>query len=400
MLSLVLTQSLNLNANIFTIMKITIKRTEDQLALIRAMGSNNREEAYEAQAAVAELLGPIVSEVINNAPTVGNLYTTISYGEDDNPSLPLDLFHDITDENYIQVYSQQVAGGLPYSQVFPAHNELKFQTYTLDSALAFDRKYVRKARLDVVSKTFTRMAQEVMLKQTTTAFNVLATALIKASGPAAAGGNIIGSTTENRFVLDDLNRLITLSKRINDSFSGGTPVGGVKSGVTDLLVSPEMVQELRSMSYNPINTIDSDGDTPDSGGDGQVAPDALRQQLFSGAGLPSFYGINIMEINEMGIGQRFNKLFGAIVASESATVPSGGDNTSGWNTAQDEILIGIDRSKDALIRPTVIGEGSPSELQVLVDDQFSVRQNKIGYYGKVEEGRICINNKALVGLAV
>ena len=105
-------------------MKITIKRTEDQLALIRAMGSNNREEAYEAQAAVAELLGPVVSEVINNAPTIGNLYTTISYGEDDNPSLPLDLFHDITDENYIQVYSQQVAGGLPYSQVFPAHNEL------------------------------------------------------------------------------------------------------------------------------------------------------------------------------------------------------------------------------------------------------------------------------------
>jgi hypothetical protein len=37
-------------------MKITIKRTEDQLALVRAMGSNNREEAYEAQAAVADLL--------------------------------------------------------------------------------------------------------------------------------------------------------------------------------------------------------------------------------------------------------------------------------------------------------------------------------------------------------
>ena len=105
-------------------MKITIKRTEDQLALVRAMGSNNREEAYEAQAAVADLLGPVVSEVINNAPTVGNLYTSLSYGEDDNPSLPLDLFHDITDEDYIQVYSQQVAGGLPYSQVFPAHNEL------------------------------------------------------------------------------------------------------------------------------------------------------------------------------------------------------------------------------------------------------------------------------------
>ena len=48
----------------------------------------------------------------------------------------------------------------------------------------------------------------------------------------------------------------------------------------------------------------------------------------------------------------------------------------------------------------MIGEGSPSEFQVLVDDQFSVRQNKIGYYGKVEEGRLCIDNRALIGLVV
>ena len=380
-------------------MKITIKRTEDQLALVRAMGSNNREEAYEAQAAVADLLGPVVSEVINNAPTVGNLYTSLSYGEDDNPSLPLDLFHDITDEDYIQVYSQQVAGGLPYSQVFPAHNELKFSTYTLDSALAFDRKYVRKARLDVVSKTFTRMAQEVLLKQTKTAFNVLATALVKGQGTSAtAGSQIIGSTTENRFVLDDFNRLITKSKRINSSFNGGTPVGGAKSGITDLLVSPEMVEQLRSMAYNPVNTIDADCGTP-TGNDGQVAPDVLRQELFSAAGLPSFYGINIMEINQMGINQTFNKLFAAVVTAEGATVVGGG-NTGTFAQGSDEIVIGIDRSKDALIRPVVIGEGSPSELQVLVDDQFSVRQNKIGYYGKVEEGRICIDDRALIGLAV
>ena len=380
-------------------MKITIKRTEDQLALVRAMGSNNREEAYEAQAAVADLLGPVVSEVINNAPTVGNLYTSLSYGEDDNPSLPLDLFHDITDEDYIQVYSQQVAGGLPYSQVFPAHNELKFSTYTLDSALAFDRKYVRKARLDVVSKTFTRMAQEVLLKQTKTAFNVLATALVKGQGTSAtAGSQIIGSTTENRFVLDDFNRLITKSKRINSSFNGGTPVGGVKSGITDLLVSPEMVEQLRSMAYNPINTIDADGSGAGAT-DGNVAPDVLRQELFSAAGLPSFYGINIMEINQMGINQTFNKLFAAVVTAEGATVVGGG-NTGTFSQAADEIVIGIDRSKDALIRPVVVGEGSPSELQVLVDDQFSVRQNKIGYYGKVEEGRICIDDRALIGLAV
>jgi hypothetical protein len=157
-----------------------------------------------------------------------------------------------------------------------------------------------------------------------------------------------------------------------------------------------MVEELRAMAYNPVNTAAAPvGGSP---ADGQMAPEALRQELYSAAGLPSFYGINIMEINQMGVGQLFNKLFGAIVASEGATVAGGGGGT--WTTADDEILIGIDRSKDSLIRPVVVGEGSPSEFQVLVDDQFSVRQNKVGYYGKVEEGRICIDNTALIGLAV
>tara|TARA_B100001093_G_scaffold236738_2_gene226847 strand:- start:4752 stop:5846 length:1095 start_codon:yes stop_codon:yes gene_type:complete len=362
-------------------MKITIKRTEDQLALVRAMGSNNREEAYEAQAAVAELLGPVVTEVINNAVTVGNLFTTLTYQADDNPSLPLDLFHDITDEDYVQVYSQQVAGGLPYNQVFPAHNELKFSTYTLDSALAFDRKYAKKARVDVVSKTFTRMAQEVMLKQERTAFNVLASALVAGDSISASAGDHIIAAAGTSLVLDDLNNLITKSKRINSSFVGGTPVGGSKAGVTDLLVSPEVVEDIRAMAYNPVNTRQAT-----SGTTSITAPEELRSQLYSAAGLPSFYGINIVEVLEMGSGQRFNKIFDAVKGGVSFTEGS------------EQILIGVDRSRDALLRPVVLDEGSTGELNVLVDDQFSVRQNKIGYYGKVEEGRVCIDDRALCGI--
>ena len=376
-------------------MKITIKRTEDQLALVRAMASNNREEAYEAQAAVASLIGPVVNEVINNAVTVGNLFSTLTYEWDDNPSLPLDLFHDITDEDYISVYSQHVAGGLPYNQVFPAHNELKFNTYTLDSALAFDRSYARKARIDVVSKTFTRMAQEVMLKQERTAFNVLASALIKGNG--TTNKRIISSFNADRLILDDLNRLLTKSKRINSSYNGGTPVGGSVTGVTDLLVSPEMVEKLRSMSYNPINTVATAGT-----GNDIAAPDELRMSVYNSGGLPSFYGINIIEVLEMGIGQRFNKIALAVDGAESATVTSGGQGESpdtGFSAA-DELLIGVDRSKESLIRPVVLDEGASDAFNIQVDDQFSVRQNKIGYYGTLEEGRICIDDRALTGIVV
>ena len=378
-------------------MKITLKRTDDQLALVRAMGSNNREEAYEAQAAVAELLGPIVNQVVNNAVTIGNLFTTMTYEADDNPSLPLDLFHDITDEDFVQVYSQHVAGGLPYSQVFPAHNELKFNTYKIDSALAFDKKYAKKARLDVVSKTFTRMAQEILLKQERTAFNVLAAALIKGNG--TTDKRIISSAKTNGLVLDDLNRLITKSKRINSSFSGGTPVGGAKTGVTDLLVSPEMIQSIRAMAYNPINTANADGSAAGAT-DGLAAPETLRESLYSGAGLPNFYGVNIQEILELGIGQRFNKIALAVDGTEGSKVTSGGQGTTPDDgfSATDELLIGIDRSRESLIRPAVLEEGASEAVSILVDDQFTVRQSKVGYYASTEEGRICIDDRCLTGI--
>ena len=132
-----------------------------------------------------------------------------------------------------------------------------------------------------------------------------------------------------------------------------------------------MVEQLRSMAYNPINTIDADGST--TGNRWSSGSRRSSSRVVSAAGLPSFYGINIMEINQMGINQTFNKLFAAIVTAEGATVVGGG-NTGTFGQSADEIVIGIDRSKDALIRPVVVGEGSPSELQVLVDDQFSVRE--------------------------
>jgi len=119
-------------------MKIVLKRTDEQVELIKALASRNREVAYEAQVALAEFIGPVLAEVINNAPTISNLFTSLQFNSEDNPSIPLDLYYDIFDEDYIKVYSQSVAGGLPQNIVQPLSSELKIATYRLDSAIAFE----------------------------------------------------------------------------------------------------------------------------------------------------------------------------------------------------------------------------------------------------------------------
>jgi len=385
-------------------MKIVLKRTDEQVELIKALASKNREVAYDAQVALAEFIGPVLAEVINNAPTVSNLFTSLQFNAEDNPSIPLDLYYDIFDEDYIKVYSQSVAGGLPQNIVQPAASELKIATYRLDSAVAFDKKYAAKSRLDVVSKSFTRVAQEVMLKQERTSANLLMTALASAStgnGSATENLHVFRSAGANRFVLDDLNKMFTKIKRINSSFVGGTP-SGARRGLTDLIVSPEIVEQIRGMAYNPIATKGPDLTSAPAGGDDSiVAPESVRNELFNSGGLPEFYGVSIMEILELGDGKKFNTIFGTVGGSSTtyaAHTVSGGGTT--FDSATEQILVGLDRSRDALVRAVAVDSDTGSEFNLQADDQYTIRQGKIGYFGALEEGRMVLDNRALIGLIV
>lgn len=396
-------------------MKIVLKRTDEQVELIKALASKNREVAYEAQVALATFIGPVLAEVINNAPTVSNLFTSLQYNAEDNPSIPLDLYYDIFDEDYIKVYSQSVPGGLPQNIVQPLASELKIATYTLDSAVAFDKKYAAKSRLDVVSKSFTRVAQEVMLKQERTSANLLMTALAQAStgnsSTAADNYHVFRSAAAGRFVLNDLNKLFTKIKRINASFVGGTP-SGARRGLTDLIVSPEIIEELRGMAYNPINTktaptlasAGKSGGTVDqtAGNSGIAATDEVRNQIFNQAGIPEFFGVSIMEILELGVGKRFNTIFSTVASASFAdnyAVPANSGTARTIQTTE-QIVVGLDRSRDSLVRAVAVDSDTSSEFTLVADDQYTLRQGKVGYYGKLEEGRMVLDNRALVGVIV
>lgn len=376
-------------------MKINLKRTPEQIELVKAMASKNRAIATEAQVALAEFIGPVLAEVINNAPTLSNLFTSLQFNADDNPSIPLDLYYDVNAEDYITVYSQSAAGGLPQNQVLPTVSEMKIHTYTLDSALSFDKRYAAKSRLDVISKTFTRLAQEILFKQEKTSANLLLGAL--AAAQTNGKKHVQRANTNGRFLLADLNELFTLAKRVNTSWLGGTPDARQGRGLTDIIVSPEVVQELRAMAYNPINTKGSPaGGSP---ADGIAAPEDMRTAIYNSAGIPEFYGVAIMEINELGRNQRFNTIFDTVAGSTAFTDAAGG-NSAAFNGANEEILIGLDRGRESLVRAVAVDSENGSEFSLTADDQYSVRQNKIGYFGSLEEGRMVLDTRALVGKIV
>ena len=382
-------------------MNITLKRTQEQLELIQAMASKNRDVAYEAQVALAEFIGPVINEVVNNAPTLSNLFTPLQFNADDNPSIPLDVYYDVADEDYINVYSSHAPGGLPTNQVTPSYNEVKLATYKLDTAVSFDKKYASRSRMDVVSKTFTRAAQEILLKQERTSGNLLLGALAAASTTidGSSKKHTIACNQAGRFLLDDLNALLTLAKRIRPSFAGGTPVAG-SAGITDLIVSPETVEDLREMAYNPINTREQDGTASSGTAQGLAAPDAIRAGMFTSAGIPEFYGVNVMEIHELGPNKKFTKIFAGLAGSGNMDANPNSAKAAFDHVDADDLVIGIDRSRDAFIRAIAVDSDTGSEFSLVADDQYSVRQQKVGYYGSIEEGRVVLDDRAIVGVAI
>ena len=68
--------------------------------------------------------------------------------------------------------------------------------------------------------------------------------------------------------------------------------------------------------------------------------------------------------------------------------------------SDNDLVIGIDRSRESLFRAIALDAESGSELSLLADDQYSVRQQKIGYYGSMEEGRMVLDNRVLTGITL
>ncbi len=391
-------------------MQIQLKKTPEQIELIKAMGSRNSTVAREATEAVAAFLAPVLKKVLMTAGTVSTIYRDIEFDQDSDPSLPLDLFYN-EGQGYITVWSQSQAGGLPTSQI-EGMKEIKFGTYRLDSAVSFNKKYARKSRLDVVSKAIERMVNEVLVKQELNGWAVVLKALAEAYTPLYAGGQAVQTTYPHTlaasqatyFLLADLNNLIIRIKRINESYSQNTPVQPYSHGITDLYISPELKGQIRAFAYNPINTASSDA-TAITGPRGQFLSDNLRDEIFRAAGTQSIYGVNLVELVEFGTGQKYNTLFNQFAASSnSASQVQGSNGAANWtNASTQQICVGIDNTRGAFVRPVEVDAESGGTFSVLPDGQFDMygpRVQKVGFFGFLEEGRVCLDARSTVGIVV
>jgi hypothetical protein len=366
--------------------RIKLKPDTEKLELLQAMGSRNRIESLEAQEIFAALAGPVVQQVLDQSATSALVYEDREYDiNSGDTTIPLDLY-DGNSEGLIDIWSQTMAGGLA-TNLIHGMDEFRLTTYQLNSAVSFLKRYAQHGRLDVVSKGLQRMAQELLVKTERHAWSPILAAL------AAARTNnvqhLIDATTTNVFQVDDMNRLWTKAKRLRRSWINGTPTSVPARGLTDLIMSPEMIEQIRSFAYNPMNTRG----VPDSVEATALGlPDAVRQRFFDSADIPEIFGLGIIELQELGVAGAYTVLF------DQYYTAGGGD--VGFDSAADDLILGVDLSVEGFVRVVARDSDIGSTVSVQVDDQFVSRQQKIGWFSEIEEGRAVIDNKCVLGIVV
>jgi hypothetical protein len=160
-----------------------------------------------------------------------------------------------------------------------------------------------------------------------------------------------------------------------------------------MFFSPEMMEQIRGFAFQPMNT--RAGSLTTSGATSLALPDSIREEVFRNAGAAEIYGVTLHQMLEFGVSQPYNTLFANAIMG-SILGPAGG----GFATGTDEVAVAVDLTREAVIRPVATNSETGGQVTVQVDDQFTKRSGKIGWFSKVEEGRVVLDSRVLTGIAV
>jgi hypothetical protein len=374
-------------------MKIELKNTPEQQVLFKAMANSKRKsEAIKAQEMFAQLVAPRIGQVLDQADTTALVYRSFTYNADDNPTMPVEPLLGIG-ENHLSTWSNSVAGGLASNRVYQPIEEIQFTNYRLDSAISWNKRYAAKARLDVISLYLTRLAQEILVKRNRNAWSVVLAAL--AAGSNGGIANVKKVDNSGLFTLDDLNHLFTRIVRQNLSWVGGSPTQSLGK-LTDLIMSPEVYEQIRAFAYNPVQTLGALGGA--ATGTNIALPDAQRAAMFAGGGIESLFGVRLQQMVELGVGGKYTTLFDEL--STQTYTEDDGSNGATFNATTDDLIIGLDLTRDFAWRAIAQDPEDNSTFSLVADDQFVGRSEVIGFYGWENMGHIVTDTHAIQGLVV
>ena len=150
--------------------------------------------------------------------------------------------------------------------------------------------------------------------------------------------------------------------------------------------------QIRSIAYQPQNTRG----VPDSNESTVLgAPDSVRERVFDSAGHPELFGVTFHEFNELGVGQIYNNLFATYATG--TYIGNGGAGSGTFNSATEQVVVGLNLDWFNLISLTQTDEAG-AEWALSADDQFPLRDGRVGWYGNQNRGFVSVDNRGQLAI--
>ena len=315
--------------------------------LVRS-GSTNREVALPANREFAKALELPLRKGLLSGDILDGIFEPVQLAPGAAPEFPLDFLSPGTERDFV-AYTIPNHGYVPERHV--ESDYVMVPTYDVGSSIDYLLKYARDARWDVVGRAMEVLEGSFVKKMNDDGWHTLLA--------AGVDRNIVvfdSDAASNQFT----KRLVSLLKTVMRRNGGGNSASNNRGMLTDLYVSPEAMEDIRSWGVDQVDEV-------------------TRREIYTAAdgSLNRIFGVNLHDLDELGVGQEYQLFYSGVLLG---TMP-GGDS---------EVVVGLDLSKrDSFIMPV-------REQVQIYEDETLHRQKRAGFYGWAEIGYAVLDNRRVV----
>lgn len=332
--------------------------TPEMVDLLRATASADHNIAQSSLRELAIALTMPLRMGVVKGDIVSNIFEDYTFQPGASIEFPLDFLSPGTEKNFV-AYTIPGQGKIPFRHI--EGDYVMVPTYDVGGSIDWRLKYARDARWDIVERAMEVLEASFIRKNNQDAWHTLLA--------AGVGRNVI--------VYDDqapsglfTKRLVALGKTTMRRKAGGNSTSINKGRLTDLYMSPESLEDMRSWDLTQID-------------------DFTRRQIFVSGGadendesaLAEIFKVRIHDIDELGVGQEFQTYY---TSNLSGTLP----------TDKQECLVGLDLyNNDSFVHPI------RQELAIYEDMQLH-RELRAGMYGFLEHGYSVLDSRRVLMFAL
>lgn len=331
--------------------KLVKKPTAAESELLRRSGSTQYDVALAAQRELAKALTSPLRQGVLKGDIIAGIFEPVNFEAGASVEFPLDFLSPGSEKDFV-AYTIPTTGRIPEKHI--EGDYVMVHTYDVGAAIDWALKYSRDARWDVVGRAMQVLEAMFVRKANDDGWHTLLA--------AGAGRNIMpydDAATAGLFT----KRLVAMMKTFMRRNAGGNSTSLNKGKLTDLYLSPEAIEDIRSWDLTQVD-------------------DVTRRNIFLAGeegGLTKVFGVTLHDIDELGVGQDYQLYYENELGG---TFPNG--------SGKEEIVVGLDLSnRDSFVMPI------RAEVEVFEDPTFH-RQRRAGLYGWGEHGFAVLDSRRVL----